>query len=104
MSTATDSITVEKIKVKDDLPLPKLYRVIYMNDDVTTVQFVIMTLLEIFNYTEDRAAEVTEKIHVEGSAVVAILPFELAEQKGIEVTLLARNNNFPLMVKFEPAE
>ena len=41
------------------------------------------------------------KVHEEGSAVVAVLPYELAEQKGIEVTLLARNNGFPLQVKIE---
>jgi ATP-dependent Clp protease adapter protein ClpS len=42
------------------------------------------------------------KVHQEGSAVVATLPFEMAEQKGIEVTMLARNNGFPLQVKLEP--
>jgi ATP-dependent Clp protease adapter protein ClpS len=41
------------------------------------------------------------KVHEEGSAVVAVLPYEMAEQKGIEVTLLARNNGFPLQVKIE---
>ena len=41
-------------------------------------------------------------IHEIGSAVVAVLPYEIAEQKGIEVTVLARNNNYPLQVKLEP--
>ena len=41
------------------------------------------------------------KVHEEGSAVVAVFPYEIAEQKGIEVTLLARNNGFPLQVKIE---
>jgi ATP-dependent Clp protease adapter protein ClpS len=43
----------------------------------------------------------TMKIHHEGSAVVATLSYELAEQKGIEVTVLARNHGFPLAVKIE---
>jgi hypothetical protein len=30
------------------------------------------------------------------------LPFEIAEQKGVEVTMLARGNGFPLSVKLEP--
>jgi ATP-dependent Clp protease adapter protein ClpS len=34
--------------------------------------------------------------------VVAVLPYEIAEQKGIEVTLDARNNDFPLQIKLEP--
>jgi len=33
--------------------------------------------------------------------VVAVLPYELAEQKGIEVTLDARAQCFPLQVKVE---
>jgi ATP-dependent Clp protease adapter protein ClpS len=43
------------------------------------------------------------KIHEEGSSVVSTLPYEIAEQKGVEATLLARNNGFPLNVKLEPA-
>jgi ATP-dependent Clp protease adapter protein ClpS len=33
--------------------------------------------------------------------VVAVMPYEIAEQKGVEVTMLARNNGFPLQVKIE---
>ena len=44
------------------------------------------------------------KIHEEGSGTAAILPYEMAEQKGVEVTQLARNNGFPLQVKLEPVE
>ena len=41
-------------------------------------------------------------IHDQGSAVVAVLPYEVAEQKGIEVTVHARSNNYPLQIKLEP--
>jgi ATP-dependent Clp protease adapter protein ClpS len=40
-------------------------------------------------------------VHVEGSAVVGVYSFEIAEQKGVETTVLARNNGFPLVVKIE---
>jgi ATP-dependent Clp protease adapter protein ClpS len=33
---------------------------------------------------------------------VAVLPYEVAEQKGIEVTVSARSQNMPLQVKLEP--
>ena len=46
--------------------------------------------------------QTTVDIHEVGSAVVAILPYEIAEQKGIEVTVSARQNNFPLQIKLEP--
>jgi ATP-dependent Clp protease adaptor protein ClpS len=102
MSTAEPK-TVQKIKPREDIPKPGLYNVIYINDEVTTQEFVVETLVIIFNYTQMEADEMTMKIHKEGSAVVATMPFEMAEQKGVEVTLLARNNGFPLVVKLEPA-
>jgi ATP-dependent Clp protease adapter protein ClpS len=40
-------------------------------------------------------------IHHNGSAVVAVLPYEIAEQKGTEVTLEARQQGYPLQVKLE---
>ena len=97
---------VTKTRPRPNLELkePPMFRVIYINDDVTTMEFVIETLTTIFNYSIEEAATVTEKIHVEGSAVVAIYPYEMAEQKGVEVTQLARNNGFPLTVKLEPDE
>jgi ATP-dependent Clp protease adaptor protein ClpS len=74
-----------------------------MNDDQTSMEFVVESLKVVFNYTEEDAMNITLKIHEEGSAVVATLPYEMAEQKGIEVTLLARNNGYPLNVKLEVA-
>jgi len=65
------------------------------------MEFVVSSLIEYFDYTEDTATTITQSIHSDGSAVVAVLPYELAEQKGIEVTMLARNNGFPLQVKIE---
>ena len=87
-----------------DLKEPPLYRVIYINDSVTTMEFVIETLVTIFNHSPESAEAVTKKIHEEGSGIAAILPYEMAEQKGVEVTQLARNNGFPLNIKLEPAE
>jgi len=91
-----------RIQPKNNIPEPPQYRVIYINDETTSQEFVIETLKVIFNYDDGAATALTMKVHEEGSAVVAVLPYELAEQKGIEVTMLARNNNFPLQVKIEP--
>ena len=43
-------------------------------------------------------------IHSNGSAVASVLPFEIAEQKGIDVTIEARQAGFPLQIKIEPDE
>jgi ATP-dependent Clp protease adaptor protein ClpS len=92
-----------KVKIKPDLRLaePRNYKVIYHNDDVTTMEFVVGSLVVHFNHNAESALEITTRIHQEGSAVVAVLPHELAEQKGIEVRLDAHSKGFPLTVKIE---
>lgn len=95
--------TAIKTTIKPNLALrePPLYKIVYINDEVTTMTFVLDSLMTFFNYTEETAMDITENIHQNGSAVVAVLPFEIAEQKEIEVTMLARKNGFPLKIKLE---
>lgn len=94
--------TVSKIKVDHAIKEPPMFKIIYLNDNQTTMEFVIETLVEFFNYNAETAVNITDDIHTQGSAVVAVLPYEVAEQKGIEVTVHARNNNYPLQIKLEP--
>jgi len=98
---STSAATSEKIKAKLDMAKPSMYSVIYMNDNVTTMEFVIGSLMAIFHHSAEAAGELCRQIHEDGSAVVAVLPYELAEQKGVEATVAARNAGFPLMVKLE---
>lgn len=92
-----------KSKIKPNVALkePPLYKIIYINDNHTSMEFVISSLVEYFNYNPDTASVITVDIHEQGSAVVAVLPYEIAEQKGIEVTLDARAQGYPLQVKVE---
>jgi ATP-dependent Clp protease adaptor protein ClpS len=94
--------TVAKTKQQIGLKEPPMFKVIYLNDNQTTMEFVIESLVEFFNYNTQTALQITEDIHTAGSAVVAVLPYEVAEQKGIEVTIHARSNNYPLQIKLEP--
>ena len=98
MTTHTDT----KIKVNTEIKEPPMFKVIYLNDDRTSVEFVISSLVEHFEYTPPLAEQITMDIHNQGSAVVAILPYEIAEQKGIEVTVSARAEGHPLQIKLEP--
>jgi ATP-dependent Clp protease adaptor protein ClpS len=79
-----------------------MFKVIYINDDKTPMEFVVSTLIEHFDYTIDSAQDITIAIHETGSAVVAVLPYELAEQKGVEITVAARSEGYPLQIKLEP--
>lgn len=85
-----------------ELAPPPMFKVIYVNDEKTTALFVVESLIEFFNYTAESAEAITVDIHNNGKATVAILPYEIAEQKGIEVTISARSAGFPLLIKIEP--
>ena len=94
--------TITKTKVTQGLAEPPMFKIIYLNDNATPMEFVIETLVDSFNYNEQTAIQITQDIHEIGSAVVAVLPYEIAEQKGIEITVQARTNNYPLQIKLEP--
>lgn len=100
MSADTATKTRSLVQVKE----PPKYKVIYINDEVTSMEFVVESLVGIFKIPRDEAEHLTMKIHSEGSAVVAVLPYELAEQKGIEVSIMAKRNGYPLVVKLEADE
>ena len=81
---------------------PPQFKVIYMNDDTTSIDFVVSSLVHWFEYPVDLAEKISQDIHASGAAVVAVLPYEIAEQKGTEITISARSNGYPLQIKLEP--
>jgi len=91
--------TLEKVKGLTEEP--GYYKVIFINDDLTPMEFVVDVLQKIFKHDRQSAEAITMNIHTEGSAIVGIYSYEIAEQKGVETTVLARNNGFPLVVKIE---
>ncbi|MEO1942157.1 MAG: ATP-dependent Clp protease adaptor ClpS [Campylobacterales bacterium] len=82
--------------------LPPLYKVILLNDDVTTFDFVIELLQELFNKSFEDAVRLTFQIHREGRGVVGIYPKEIAEAKVELVHNRARMAGFPLQAVLEP--
>lgn len=102
MTTAADTPLKTTTRPQIEVSEPPLFRVIYINDNTTAMEFVIDSLVEHFNYTVDNAEQMTISIHEAGSAVVAVLPYEIAEQKGIEITVSARTAGYPLQIKLEP--
>ena len=99
---STDTIIEKKSKVIDYGKEPGKFKVIVCNDDVTPVEFVISMLVMVFRHNEKSALELTLKIHESGSAVVGIFSHEIAEQKALDATNLARANGYPLIIKVEP--
>lgn len=89
------TLVKEKIKLEE----PGLWDVIFINDNVTTMEFVIRVLKQIFGKTQEQAENITKKIHENGQGIVGSYVHEIAEQKGVETTVLARSENYPLQVK-----
>lgn len=96
---STDVKIDEKVTVS--LQPPRLWKVVFLNDDKTPMEFVIELLTSIFKHTEEGAQQLTLEIHNTGSAVVGIYTHEIAEQKGIEATTIARANGHPLQINIE---
>jgi ATP-dependent Clp protease adaptor protein ClpS len=67
--------TRTRIKPVEQLKEPPMFRVIYLNDNQTSMEFVIESLMEHFDYSVDSAEKITIDIHEAGSAVVAVLPY-----------------------------
>ena len=95
--TDIQTLTREKIKLEE----PGMYDVIFLNDNITTTEFVVRVLKQIFNKTQEQAEAIMQKIHNDGQGIVGSYTHEVAEQKGIEATLLARQENFPLQIKIK---
>ena len=100
----TDVITTPKISfvVADDTMREQPYRVIVENDDVTSMDFVIMVLTSIFGLGIDEAVNVMLTAHAHGEAVVTVLPYQEASDKVYAAHESARTNGFPLRFYLEP--
>ena len=98
---STDIVIEKKEKTKQRFKEPSKYKVIVLNDNYTPMDFVVAMFMEVFRHDSKVAIALTMKIHNDGSAVAGTYTYEIAEQKGIEATNMARENNFPLMIKVE---
>lgn len=88
-------------KIKKTTQEPSVYNVIFLNDDVTPMDWVTALLKQLFRHSESSASHLTMKIHNEGSAVVGTYQFQIAEQKSTEAVAASRQHGFPLKVKIE---
>lgn len=98
MSLADVKVTKKPVV---ELQPPKKWKVVFLNDDVTPMELVVELLTTIFRHSENAAKEITLEIHNTGSAVAGVYTFEIAEQKVVESTAIARNNGFPLRIQAE---
>jgi ATP-dependent Clp protease adaptor protein ClpS len=82
---------------------PTRYRVILLNDDYTTMEFVMQVLETLFQKSPAEAYQIMMHVHVNGSGIAGIYPWEVAETKAAAVMTMAREAGFPLKAVTEEA-
>jgi ATP-dependent Clp protease adaptor protein ClpS len=78
------------------------YKVILLNDDITTFEFVTGMLVTLFHKQRNEALRLTREVHDTGSALITVTSFERAELYVEQVRSLARPHGFPLVATLEP--
>lgn len=97
----TGEIVKERVVPKKDEP--SLYKVILLNDDYSTMDFVIHVLEDVFQKSPAEAYRIMMQVHQLGSGVAGIYPWEVAETKVETVSVMAKKAGFPLRAVTEDA-
>ncbi len=95
----TETVTRTRRKLKT----PKLYKVLLLNDDYTTMEFVVYVLVSIFRIPETEAVQIMLHVHKNGMGVAGVYPREIAETRISQVEALAREYEYPLRCGLEEA-
>ncbi len=98
-----DSDTKEQIisRVREKLKEPHMYKVLLMNDDYTTMEFVVEVLIMVFRKSAETATQIMLDVHRRGAGVCGVYTYEVAETKVETVHSLAEQNGFPLKCTIE---
>ena len=97
----TGDIAKERVVPKNDEPT--LYKVILLNDDYSTMDFVIHVLEDVFQKSPAEAYRIMMQVHQLGSGVAGIYPWEVAETKVETVATMAKKAGYPLRAVTEEA-
>lgn len=96
------ALIVAEPETQNRLKRPPLYRVLLLNDDYTTMEFVIEVLVNVFRHSEEKAAQIMLHVHQRGSGICGVYTREVAESKVDQVLQLAQKNKHPLQCTMEP--
>jgi ATP-dependent Clp protease adaptor protein ClpS len=78
------------------------FKVVFHNDNYTTMEFVVQVLLRFFHKTESEATHIMLSIHHKGSGVAGVYSKDVAETKVAEVQAYAKEHSMPLRLTVEP--
>ena len=81
MSTATQEDTITDVIEQLSVEMPKMWNIVFHNDDVTGFDYVMFILIKVFKKTPQQAMEFATQVHEEGKGVAGTYPHEMAEDK-----------------------
>ncbi len=81
---------------------PELWKVFLLNDDYTTMDFVVEVLEAVFHKSPAEAHGIMMHVHINGKGLAGVYPFEVAETKVAAVAELAQGAGYPLQADMEP--
>jgi ATP-dependent Clp protease adaptor protein ClpS len=90
-----------EVKTRRETKSPSLYRVLLVNDDYTTMDFVVLILETVFHKPPAEATQIMLSVHKKGIGVCGVYTRDIAETKVSTVHELARGKGFPLMCIME---
>jgi ATP-dependent Clp protease adaptor protein ClpS len=96
----TDGEVLER--TNQETKKPELYKVVLLNDDYTTMEFVVQVLETIFHKQPAEAFRIMMMVHTQGKGLCGVYPHEVAETKVQAVLDAAREHGFPLRAAMEP--
>ena len=79
-----------------------MYRVILLNDDYTTMDFVVEILMSVFHKDPFEATQIMLDVHQNGKGIVGVYTYDIAKTKVTQVEQLAKEKEFPLGIIMEP--
>src|SRR5437660_22825 len=97
-------VTETRTRNKEKLQKPPLYKVLFHNDNYTTMEFVVAVLRDVFHKSESDAVQIMLNVHRNGLGVAGVYTFEVAETKINKTHEMARKNEYPLKLTMEPEE
>jgi len=89
-------------RTRQETKKPELFKVLLINDDYTTMDFVVEILESVFHKQPAEAYRVMMAVHTQGKGLAGLYPHEVAETKVATVIDRARAQGFPLLAAMEP--
>ena len=88
-------------ETREDVTEPSMYRVLLINDDYTTMEFVVEILMLVFSKSVEEATQIMLNVHRIGVGLCGVYTYEVAETKVNTVDALAKERGFPLKCSME---